>query len=596
MENLSNIQKNEITKKEFEYEKEKCRLNLRKNKLAEILSSKRRKIINNENDKKIKNYSIQLEDIINNIPNEYKIDINLFLDNVRIFILFYFYIQFNLSSLKDYLKSSNIYFNLYGVYIIKQYLSKNNYNEDFINALNKQIDDEFLSLISLLLNKDNKKMSFEILIILINVTQTKEGEMLFGNEQNVVENIFNFINKNKKDIILIEFSLMLIKHITSKNSLVKQILYNCKILDLFNEIYQMYLLNSDIIDHLILCLGHFINSRFSNNKNMLFSIKIIKSQLNNNTNFHRLLTYIYILYNLVYYHNPEIIKKMIDEEIHKSLMDIFPFDDISLTSFNKNSKNNNINDININDEEEFKKKFRKFRLIIIKILENILTLEEHEYIQKIIDSGIAQFINRLLQLSDIKIIKNTFNCIFMICYGTFGHISNLYENNTISLALKVSKNIYEAFNSQNQFINNISKEDFIGALKEISKAFSLLIKNSLHEQLVPIIKYEKGFILLLLKDSLKIFQDIPDNDDLITFICQAFYKLLKSSDFNIKEFLLKNGFKEILEKLQINQNEDIVKTAEIIYDEYFEDFEDNSNSNNININDIIDDCECNDDE
>ena len=139
---------------------------------------------------------------------------------------------------------------------------------------------------------------------------------------------------------------------------------------------------------------------------------------------------------------------MIDEEIHKSLMDIFPFDDISLTSFNKNSKNNNINDININDEEEFKKKFRKFRLIIIKILENILTLEEHEYIQKIIDSGIAQFINRLLQLSDIKIIKNTFNCIFMICYGTFGHISNLYENNTISLALKVSKNIYEAFNGR----------------------------------------------------------------------------------------------------------------------------------------------------
>ena len=88
MENLSNIQKNEITRKEFEYEKEKCRLNLRKNKLAEILSSKRRKIINNENDKKIKNYSIQLEDIINNIPNEYKIDINLFLDNVRIFLYF----------------------------------------------------------------------------------------------------------------------------------------------------------------------------------------------------------------------------------------------------------------------------------------------------------------------------------------------------------------------------------------------------------------------------------------------------------------------------------------------------------------------------
>ena len=493
------------------------------------------------------------------------------------------------------MKSSNIYLNLYGVFIIKQFLEKNNYNDDFINALNNQIDDEFLTLFSLLLNKGNKKMSFQILVILINVTYTMEGEMLFGKDQDVVENIFTFINKNKNDKLLIEFSLMLIKHITTKNSLVKQILYNCKILDLFKEIYQMYLLNSDIIDHLILCLGHFINSRFSNNKNMLFSIKIIKAQLNNNTNFHRLMTYTHILYNLVYSQNPEIIKKMIDEEIHKSLMEIFPFDDISFSSFNKNTKNNNINDININDEEEFKKNFRKFRLIIIKILESLLTLEENDYIQKIIDSGISQFINHLLQINDIKIIKNTFNCIFMICYGTFGHIYKLYENNTISLALKVSKKVYEALNSQNQFKNNISKKDFIKALKEISNAFSLLIYNSLYEQLVPIVKYENSFILLLLKDSLKLFQDIPNSQNVITNICEALYKLLKLFDNNV-EFLLKNGFKEILEKLQVNPNEEIVKNAEKIYEDFFENFDDNSNSNNCNINDIIDDYEFNDDE
>ena len=83
MENISNLQKNEITKKEFEGEKEKSRLNLRKNKIEEILSSKRRNIIMNESDNEIKSYSLHLENIINNIPDEYKIDMIQFLDNVR---------------------------------------------------------------------------------------------------------------------------------------------------------------------------------------------------------------------------------------------------------------------------------------------------------------------------------------------------------------------------------------------------------------------------------------------------------------------------------------------------------------------------------
>ena len=128
------------------------------------------------------------------------------------------------------MKSSNIYLNLYGIFIIKQYLKRNDYNEEFINALNKQIDDESLALFSSLLNKGNKKLSFEILIILINVTYTMKGEMLFGKDQNVVENIATFLIKNKNDIILLEFGIILIKHMTSKNSLVKQILYNCKLL------------------------------------------------------------------------------------------------------------------------------------------------------------------------------------------------------------------------------------------------------------------------------------------------------------------------------------------------------------------------------
>ena len=86
MENFSKIEvnSNEMSKKELKEEKEKSRLNLRKSKLDKILFSKRMHTFLNESDNDIKkNYDLNLEDIINNIPDKYKIDIPLFLDRVR---------------------------------------------------------------------------------------------------------------------------------------------------------------------------------------------------------------------------------------------------------------------------------------------------------------------------------------------------------------------------------------------------------------------------------------------------------------------------------------------------------------------------------
>ena len=432
-------------------------------------------------------------------------------------------------------------------------------------------------------------MSFEILIILINVTYTMEGEMLFGKDQKVVENIASFIGNNKNDSTFVGLGLLLIKNMTNKNALVKQILYDYNIIEYFREIYQKYILNSDIIENLILCLGHFINSRFSKNKYILFSINIIKSQLNHNNNFQRLTAYINILYNLAYTKNCEIIKKMIDEEIYKPLMEIFPFDEDNFSKFYDSTKNNDNNNNIIIDEETMKKKLQNMRILIIKIFQHLLLLEDNVYIQKLIDSGISQFINKLLKLSDIKIIKNTFNCIYLISFGTFGHVSDLYNNNTVSLALNVSKNVYEALNSKNQIINNnISKKDLLGALREISLAFSILIINSLYERIVPIIEYENGLILLLLKDTLKLIDELPNKRDSISYIFKAFYKILKSFDENIKEFLEKNGFKEVLEKLLNNSDEEVSKCSSTIIDEFFDDG--SNDNNNININDIIKDC------
>ena len=86
MENFSKIEvnSNEMLKKELKEEKEKSRLNLRKSKLDKILFSKRMLTFLNESDNDIKkNYDLNLEDIINNIPDKFKIDIPLFLDRVR---------------------------------------------------------------------------------------------------------------------------------------------------------------------------------------------------------------------------------------------------------------------------------------------------------------------------------------------------------------------------------------------------------------------------------------------------------------------------------------------------------------------------------
>ena len=86
MENFSKIEvnSNEMSKKELKKEKEKSRLNLRKRKLDKILFSKRMLTFLNESDNDIKkNYDLNFEDIINNIPDKYKIDIPLFLDRVR---------------------------------------------------------------------------------------------------------------------------------------------------------------------------------------------------------------------------------------------------------------------------------------------------------------------------------------------------------------------------------------------------------------------------------------------------------------------------------------------------------------------------------
>ena len=76
-------EKNDI-KNEFKIENEKLKLSLRKNKINDIIFSKRKITYNKENYEYIKKkYSINIDDI--QIQTDLKIDIPNFLKNVRLF-------------------------------------------------------------------------------------------------------------------------------------------------------------------------------------------------------------------------------------------------------------------------------------------------------------------------------------------------------------------------------------------------------------------------------------------------------------------------------------------------------------------------------
>jgi hypothetical protein len=85
--NNINISIDENTiKNEFNSEKEKNHLNLRKKKLNEIIASKRKIDLSiKSNDLIQKEYSLNFEDI-GNIPDKYKLDIPLFIQKVRIYL------------------------------------------------------------------------------------------------------------------------------------------------------------------------------------------------------------------------------------------------------------------------------------------------------------------------------------------------------------------------------------------------------------------------------------------------------------------------------------------------------------------------------
>lgn len=491
-------------------------------------------------------------------------------------------------------------FNLYCIYIIKNYILVNEGNEQTLLIILNQIDIEFLISITNLLNKNNKKLSYDILYILINISYAENGEKLFALDEKIIINIAKFLGNNKNDSTLLGCGIWLIKNITylkedTENESI-EIFLHYKIINFFEEIYERHLLNINFMTNLMSCLWNFIIYKLKNKNDILYllpTIKIIKTQLRPNLISDILYKYVYLLYKLTSYNSSNIYYEMINYKIHKELMNIYPF---------CSQRFENINTKNIIQDEEYKKNlkdienYKNICLIILKILGKIMSLEDGILTQTLLDSGIAKFLNMVLQSHDITVIKNASFCISNICAGTYGQISNLYDNNTLFELIKVAKNIYEALN-YNGILKNEQYNKLKDAFREINYVFSLTIINSIYEKSIPFARYDNFTVVLILLKGLDI---IENNVELFRLIISAIYRLLvydrtdKYKDKNLKEnnnnnnsnledniqnlsiseFMERNGIKEIAQKLKYSKIDDnTVRAFENIYNEVFNEVE-----------------------
>lgn len=503
--------------------------------------------------------------------------------------------------MKDYLNSKYINYNLYAIYIIKNFLVQNETDTSKLDFLSSQFNAEYLLLLTSLFKKDNKKLSFDVIYILINIAYSDKGVEFFSLDEKIIFNIGEFLERNKNDTNLLYHGIWLIKNMSFKNDKICEILLKYKIIDFFEEIYERHLLDNDFMKNLMSCIREFIGYNLNLQKKgdkisllcLLPSIKIIKTQLRPNIPPELLNNYIYSLYDLTFFNSFDIYLKMTSCKIHKELMDIYPnligkIDELNIKIKENESKKSQINN-NIEEEQKNKKNkkdlenYKYTTLLILKILGKIMSLDDGILTQTLIDSGIANFYNYVLQSNDIRIIKNAAFGISNICSGAYGQISCLFENNTLVELIKVSKNIYEALD-YNSKLKNAYYSELKDAFREINFVFSLVIINSLFEKIIPLVSYDNYAVILFLIKGLNILNE-KGYELLMEYILTALYKVIvfhrgeknknnnNSNYLDIVEFMEINGIKEYLENMKSNKNEKLVNKAELIYNSLFYDLE-----------------------
>ena len=132
--------------------------------------------------------------------------------------------------------------NLYGSYIIKNFILEEPDSEVNLSLLVNQINPKYLSLMVNLLSKKNKKLSYIIIWILISISSIDFNEELFIKDKNIIYKISKFLGEVKNDKVLTYSGIYLLRNITFNNNNIKEILLNYNIFEYCYEIYQKYFL------------------------------------------------------------------------------------------------------------------------------------------------------------------------------------------------------------------------------------------------------------------------------------------------------------------------------------------------------------------
>ena len=480
--------------------------------------------------------------------------------------------------MKKYLTSENENLNIYGVYIIKEYLSQENCEEKNLENLLNKINIKILSSLVDLLNKNNKKLSYTIFLILIDITSLDFKEELFIKEENILYKIITYLISIKNDKILSEKGIYFLRNISLDNINIQKILIKNNIFIYCKEIYYKYFFDNDFIHNIIKCLGNFtydINIKYI--KNYLILLDMIKPYLNNFTEKKRLNKYLNYIYNILINDDSDdiIIEYFFENEIYKNLIEIYPF-------------NNDI--VDINEEKNF---IDNIKVLILKIFGKILAInDKNDLIKKLIDFGLINFLEKILSSylnpnsdfnnnNNLSILKNLFLCISNLSMEIY-YINIFYNKDIISKLIKIGNNIYNLL--KNNFNINNNNKNIFNLFRETCYVLALIVINSEYQKLIPIIKYNNNIIIIFFIEGLDLFSK---KNNIILLCLQALNKLVNYDkimeeynnniridnnllNYNFCETMERNGIKSILDIYILDKRKDINNMANNIYKKLYE--------------------------
>ena len=490
----------------------------------------------------------------------------------------------NISLLREYFKTTDINYNLYATYIIRTFILKNmNQNNQILISLKDQLTREDLILLSSLLNKNDDKLTYNILFILVNISYLENGEKLFSLDDNICCNIATFLGKNKNEKDFLLYGILLLKNICMDKN-VCDIFNRYNITEFFGEIYEKYLLDNKLMGHLMSIISYIIYYLYNafiaklkvNISILLPLIKIIATQIRINYPPNLLYKYLYKIYQICSFVNSDLDYEIINCKLHKELMSIFPTIEEKvellkqkLKEFLSLPKEEITNNEELAKYKEDLECYENSLLAILKIFGKLMYLDDGIVTQTLLNAGISSFLTKTLQSNDIRIIKNASFCISNICAGTYGQSSYLFNDNTLYELIKVSKNILEAIELSQK------KDDYylqlLDALREINFVFSLTISNTLIEKVIPFCQCENYTVIIILMKGLNILLG-DKNQDLFSSMFIAINKLIlftKDYDNNIFFNMEKYGLNENLEKIIITGSLALAKEAEKIHESLY---------------------------